>query len=351
MAEITGGPSPYIYVCTRIRVRMAKLLPGEDYQRLLNMSLPEITRFIEETEYKREIDELATKFRGIDLIEIGLSWNLAKEYQSILTIAPGVLKQFTRAYLERWDIQNVLTIIRGKMQGLKPGKIKEVLIPAGELDKNILDRLVAEESPERVIASLKGRRMYRILEREYPRAVEEGSLAHMENELYKQFYADMLVNARSGLKGTDAFLQYILLDIDITNIRNMFRIRSDKMKEDAREMMIPGGTFSTEDFQRLIGIGDNDEFIDALKAKIKIKPLLDMLEQVRGDHSISEIEIALIRMQLARMERLAKFNPFSIHPILAYLERKKYEVFNLRAIARGKEANLQPDRIKGYLVM
>jgi V/A-type H+-transporting ATPase subunit C len=181
MAEITGGPSPYIYVCTRIRVRMAKLLPGEDYQRLLNMSLPEITRFIEETEYKREIDELATKFRGIDLIEIGLSWNLAKEYQSILTIAPGVLKQFTRAYLERWDIQNVLTIIRGKMQGLKPGKIKEVLIPAGELDKNILDRLVAEESPERVIASLKGRRMYRILEREYPRAVEEGSLAYKEN--------------------------------------------------------------------------------------------------------------------------------------------------------------------------
>jgi V/A-type H+-transporting ATPase subunit C len=330
---------------------MSKLLPREEYMRLLNMGLPEITRFIEETEYKREIDELSPAFKGIDLIEIGLSWNLAKEYQNILKITPGVLKQFTLAYLRRWDIQNILTILRGKMQMVRPGKIMEVLIPAGEFDRAFLDRLVAEESPERVIAALKGRQLYPILEQEFPKAMEEGSFSRMENELYKQFYADLLKDAESWLKGSGAFMEYILLDIDITNIRNMFRLRADRLAEDARDMMIPGATFPVEECQRLISIENDDEFIDALKTRIRIRPLLAMLEEVRGKRSIREIEIALIRIQLAQMEKMAKLQPFSIHPILAYLERKKYEVFNLRAIARGKQANLPTDRIRGYLVI
>ena len=119
MAGMKGISAPTIYVCTRMRVRKSKLLPREEYQRMLNMSLPEITRIIEETSYKQEIDELSTTFKGIDLIEVALSWNLAKEYQQIQEITPGTLKQFTRAYLRYWDIQNVLTILRGKSQGEK----------------------------------------------------------------------------------------------------------------------------------------------------------------------------------------------------------------------------------------
>ena len=59
---------------------------------MLNMGLSEITRIIGETEYKQEIDELGTTFKGIDLIEVALSWNLAKEYQKIQEITPGNLK-------------------------------------------------------------------------------------------------------------------------------------------------------------------------------------------------------------------------------------------------------------------
>lgn len=68
MAEKRTGLVPYEYVCTRLRVRKSKLLAREDYLRMLNMSIPEITRFIEETQYKKEIDELGTSFSGIDLL-------------------------------------------------------------------------------------------------------------------------------------------------------------------------------------------------------------------------------------------------------------------------------------------
>lgn len=351
MAGVSSGSAQYIYACTRLRVRKAQLIPREDYLRMLNMSLPEITRFIGETTYRSEIDELGTSFSGINLVEVALSWNLAKEYQHILELVPGDLKHFTASYLRRWDIQNVVTVLRGKMQKMSPGKIKEVLVPAGRLDRVALDRLIAEESPERVAEALKGERFYPVLERELPRALETGSFAHLENELYKSYYARLIADAKEGVKGGDIFLKYIQLEIDIRNIQNLFRLRAGGVHEDVRELLIPGGSFTVDELQRLAGLENQDEFIDALKRQVKMTPLLNALEEIRGKTALHGIEVALTRVQLDQMERMSKRYAFSILPVLVYLEKKKYEVANLRALARGKETGLPGERLQGYLVM
>jgi V/A-type H+/Na+-transporting ATPase subunit C len=343
--------APYIYVCTRMRVRKAKLLPRDEYMRMLNMSIPEITRIIEETEYKQEIDELGTTFKGIDLVEVALSWNLAKEYQKIQEITPGTLKAFTRAYLRRWDIQNVLTILRGRVQGEKTGRIKEILIPAGSLDKVVLDRLLAEDSNDRIIELLKDHRMYPVLAQEYPAAKESGSFSRMENELHKDLYAEIIADAKAGIKGGASFLSYIQLEINIKNVKTLFRLRADTQAEDVREMYIPGGSLSATDFVNLNAIKDQNEFIDQVKATIRSDSLHALLDELKGQKAMHDIEIRLTRVQIEQMEKMSKRNPFSIHPILVYLEKKKYEVFNLRALARGKESKLPSEKIAEYLVM
>jgi V/A-type H+-transporting ATPase subunit C len=343
--------APYIYVCTRMRIRKAKLLPKEEYMRMLNMSISEITRIISETEYKQEIDELGNTFKGIDLLEVALSWNLAKEYQQILDITPGTLKQFTRAYLRYWDIQNVLTILRGKSQGEKAGRIKEVLVPAGSLDKVMLDRLLAEDNTDRIIEALKGRRFYPVLAREYPAAKESGSFARMENELYKQFYVELIADASGGISGGSQFLAFIRLDIDVKNILTLFRLRADKIQEDTKEMYIAGGTITAADFTALNVIQDYREFVDQLRAKVRTGPVPELLKGLETEGPVHEIASLLVRVQLEQLEKLSKRNPFSIYPILVYLEKKKYEVFNLRALARGKESKLPAETIGKYLVM
>jgi V/A-type H+-transporting ATPase subunit C len=319
---------------------------------MLNMNLPEITRLIGETDYKQEIDELGTTFKGIDLIEVALSWNLAKEYQKIQEITPGTLKQFTRAYLRRWDIQNVLTILKGRLQGAKTGKIKEILIPAGSLDKVALDRLLAEESSDKIVEMLKGYRMYpQVFAREYPLSKESGSYSQLENELYKQFYSEIIAEAESGIKGGKLFLDFIRLEIDIKNVKTLFRLRADTFEEDARAMYIQGGTLSAADFVTLNTMKDQNEFIDTLKGKIRQKSIIALLDELRSEKAIHDVESRLTRVQLDQMERMSKRNPISIHPILVYLEKKKYEVFNLRALARGKVSKLPSEKIAEYLVV
>ena len=351
MAEVTSGPAPYIYVSTRLRVRRAKLLHAEDYLRMLNMSLPEITRYIEELEYKTEVDELAPSFSGVDLLEVALSWNLAKEYQNVLAMTPGAMTGFTAAYLRRWDIANVLTILRGRTQGFKPGKIKEVLIPAGSLDRTILDRVVAEESPDRIAEALRGTHLYPVVERELPAAVESGSFARLENELYKEYYVDLIKQGRAGIKGGTEFLQYIQLEIDITNMQNLWRLRAGGAVQEIRDFMIPGGRIPVEELARLGSAESVDEIVDSLKKRTNLAPLQEALEELRCGCSVREIESRLTRFKLDQMDRMSRRYPFSISPVLVYLERKRYEVYNLRAIARGKAANLAPERIQEYLVI
>ena len=353
MVEVSGGGyALYIYASTRMRVRKAKLLPREEYLRMLNMSLPELTRFIGETEYKTEIDELGGSFTGIDLMEVALSWNLAKEYQKVLSIAPGVLRQFTASYLRRWDIQNVLTILRGKKQGLPAGSIKEVLIPAGSLDTAVLDRLLNEDSADRIVEALKGRRLYPVLERELPLSVELGTYAHMENELYKQFYAELISEAKSGVRGGHVFLSYLKLEIDIRNVRTLFRLRESRGEHDhAADLMIPDGSFSVDELVRFTGATSTDELVDSVKKRVGLEAVAELLESLRGDTRLHEIEIGLTRVMLEQMEKMSMRYPFSVCPILVYLEKKKYEVENIRALARGKEYNLPPEKIQGYLVV
>ncbi len=316
------------------------------------MSLPEIIRVIGETEYQKEVDELGNSFEGIDLIEVALSWNLAKEYQRAIELTPGDLKDFTKAYLQRWDIYNVLTIMRGKMQGLKSGKIKEVLIPAGSLDKNTLDRVLTEESVERVADALKDWKMYPVLSAGIAEGSAAGNLAKLENELYKRLYADLIQIARRGVKGGAQFLKYVQLDIDVKNIKTLFRLKGDIAAHDEiRELFIPGATFTPEELQQINQMSSKNEVIDALLGRISSKALLNALEELRTDMSDQEVDTELTKTQLDHMEQLSKINPFSIHPILVYLEKKRCEVFNLRAIARGKESRLSNETIGKYLVI
>ncbi len=126
------GSSNYAYAVTRVRAMKSKLLPKESYPpRLLNMGIDEITRFIQESEYKNDVDELAMKYSGGDLAEHALNRNLALTYDKLVRITSGELNYLIVAYLKRYDIWNIKTLLRGKIYNASVEDILESLIAAG----------------------------------------------------------------------------------------------------------------------------------------------------------------------------------------------------------------------------
>jgi V/A-type H+-transporting ATPase subunit C len=370
-----GVISPsYVYACTRFRVRRTTLLPRDDYLRIMRMSIPEVLNHLSRREYGQEIADLAHDFTGAQLIEEAVNRNLAQSFRHAMAIAPGDLRILTGEYLNRWDIANVMAILRGTIYDIPRRQVRDLLIPAGEVDSALLDRLLGATTCDDILEALQDWRLYQILE-EYRRICEEqGAFARIENELYRQYYADLLDLGTSGCSGCQELIAYLRFEIDITNMRNLLRLHCAAEACDVAVIdrtMIPGGRIPIVLFRRLYGIETEEEFVSAF-LETDIAPVLaQAVRELRQDPNFSsfdaaeliwrrwhqrrrpvhEIEVAVTRVRLHQLEGLSRRHPFSVLPVLAYLERKRYEVANLRAIARGKAFGLPPEQIWQYIIL
>ncbi|WP_214021031.1 V-type ATP synthase subunit C [Methanoculleus sp.] len=371
----SGAISPsYIYACTRFRVRRTTLLPREDYLRIMEMSIPEIVSYLSRREYGQGIVDLAHDFTGAQLIEEAVNRNLAQSFRHAMAIAPGDLRTLTGEYLNRWDIANIMAILRGTIHDVPRRQVRDLLIPAGEVDSALLTRLLDFATCEEVLEALQDWRLYPILAEYYQICGEQGVFARIENELYRQYYAGLLDLGASGCSGCRELLAYLRFEIDITNMRNLLRLHCAEEACDIKvidQTMIPGGRIPIGLFRRLYGIETEGEFTSVFLTTDIAPVLAQAVRELRQDPNFSsfdaaeliwqrwhqhrrpvhEIEIAVTRVRLHQLESLSRRHPFSVLPVLAYLERKKYEVANLRAIARGKAFGLPSERIWQYIVL
>ncbi|MGZ4916556.1 MAG: V-type ATPase subunit, partial [Halobacteriota archaeon] len=190
------GISKYSYATARVHAMKAKLYPTDTFKKILVMDLPEITRFIEESEYKDEVDVLARTYSGIDLLEFALHRNMAHTFRKLIDVTIGEPHYLIIEYLRRWDIWNIKTIIRGKSYGASDEEISRVLVPAGELSIDFLMNLIRKTGVQEVISSLEGTIYYKpIADIEY-----HESLMKLEDELDKFYYRRMIevVSAVTG---------------------------------------------------------------------------------------------------------------------------------------------------------
>lgn len=294
--------SGYAYTNTRVKAMKAKLLKKENYQKFLKMSLAEIARYLQETEYNKEITELAIKFTGINLIEYGLNKNLENTFAKILGVALLQPREQVRLYLRRYDVANIKTILRGKSSKASNEKISNELIASGEFTRDFLENVIKESSnAEEAIEHFKGMKYHPILKQ------FSNDLTKLEDELDKLYYTIALKNAGKELK------DYIRMEIAVTNALNRLRGKKVNIKVE----ILPREKKINVPYQE-----------DSVEARVFLKKLL--------------IEKAI------RMVHGVKFN---IRPILGYFIAKENEVNNIRILTRGRHAGLSEESIQKQLVI
>lgn len=331
----------YAYIVARVRAMKSKQIPGEMYPKFLNMEIPEITRFVEESEYKKDVDELGKKYKGIDLIEHALNQNLALTYRKLIEVSQNEAKFLITEYLRSWDIWNIKTILRGKFSGASEEEILEDVVSAGQLRYRDLLDIVKIGTVEGVIAAFAKTPYYPALEG------YKGVLADIENALDKMYYAS-LIKAASAT-GNKLFLKFLRTEIDLKNLKIMFRMKRAGMeRDDIVNLLIPGGMeLKNSDLARLAAL-PLSEFVRALEEYSYWKAIADVSAELT---SLINIETRLDKYGLVYASKISYYYPLSILPVLDYILSKKIEVDNLRIIVRGKETKLSEDIIKAHLVM
>ncbi|PCR92505.1 V-type ATP synthase subunit C [Natrinema ejinorense] len=347
----TGASNPE-YVNARVRSRRAAMLSDEDYRKLIRMGPSEIARFMEETEYEREINELGTRFSGVDLIEYALNRNLAKHFDDLLEWSEGKLYDRIVRYLRKFDVWNLKTIIRGIYTDTDPEDIRTDLIRAGELDDGTIDRLVEVDSIEDVIELLDGTIFAEQLEVAFEEYEESGALVPLENALDRAFYENLLADLGRPQEGPEAkYVEFLEAEIDFRNARNALRLARSGSDLDPAAYYIEGGVlFDESDLNRLVG--DYDALVDHIAENKRYGDRLSgALDRLRDADSLIQFEHALDAALLEYADLLSSVYPTSISPVLSFVLGKEREVENIRAIARGREVGLDETEIEEELVI
>ncbi|MBE0523259.1 MAG: V-type ATP synthase subunit C [Methanosarcinales archaeon] len=338
------GGKKYAYITARVRAMKSKLMPVEVYPKMMNMDTPEITRLIGESEYKQDVDELAQKFDGIDLLEHALNENLARTYRKLLRVSQDEPNFLIAEYLRHWDIWNIKTILRGKYYGAPADEILEAVVAAGQLGYRQLTTIANMDMIQDIKASLANTPYYPVID-DY----EGGELSTLENNLDKLYYSRLLTSIGKS-KGEKLSLKYIKTEIDLKNLKTLFRTKqADLSKDEIQELLIPGGTeLKNQDLNRLASLA----WPDFLKALEDYTYWSALSEVVMVDMpSLMDVEAVLDKYALEYATKVSHYYPLSILPIYDYMLWKNVEVNNIRIIVRGKEAAIPDEIIKKHLVM
>ncbi len=352
------GEYPYTYV--RGLYMINQLIKKEDYHKLLKMSLPEITKYLEDSLYKEEIDKLALKYSGVALLENAFNQNTVRNFQKLRKISPKKINMILDAYLRRMDMHNVKTIIRGKFTGMNESAIREVLLPLGELDSEKLGGLIRKENISGVLMDV-GFLDKNAVEQVVLDFEKTHNIFEIENFLDKEYYKFIFgFSKRIKMQGKK-FREFLQAEIIVANILILLRLKKLKMNNDeiSRYVIFTDRQKTDAILRKLVSLQTINEVIDGTLAIDKLlygelkrfKAKDGNNESGNADLNLIELELSMKRYLLRKTLVFQNKYPLSVDIIFGYLLGKEMEVRNLGLIVKGKRLGLDTGFLEEHLIV
>lgn len=355
MPILTRGATNYAYAVARVQAKRALLIRPSEYEKILKMDVAEITRYVEESAYKTEVDELATKFKGLDLLEAALTVNEERTYESVRAMVAGEGGAIVNAYLDRYHFEDVKTLLRGKLAGASRDELLREMVLEDAATYDLFAPLLAEDvrTVDDVVSAFQGRGGHAREWAHILASVPAGSpLSRYEDALDKAYYDRLLsVLAASHQKGTPEVLEFVRREVDARNLLNAARWVAAGEQGDFSPFVIPGGkSLSVATVMQLARSKDLEALADGIADVKAFAGLREDLAKAKQMGRFGSFQAAVWRAHLKELDHLSHMHPLSLVPILVFLIRKHREVVTLRAVARGKAAGLSEARLQELIV-
>lgn len=345
-----SGAGNYSYTSARVKAKKSKLLKEEDYNKMLMMSVPEISHYISDAGYSKEMVDLGNRYEGLSLVEYATYANMAKAFRSILNSSTGALSRMVNAYLTKWDFENLKTIMRGKKYGLPIEEIREDLVPAGNLSMDDLDKMLSLTTIEDILAAFSKKIHIVVPDDVISSYKTNGILGSIEDVLVKEYYKNLLASISSSDRPTQIFRTYIKTCIDLKNVETVLKFKADGITGDVVvEYWIPGGTEVDEKvMSQLAAAQDIQAAVNEMQQLRMYSEIKDSLSQ---DSTILDVVGVINKYRVELANKVGHMYPLSVIPVVDYMIHKENEVRNIRMIAHGTDSGLDRDTMKKLLVI
>ncbi len=336
-----------------LKVKKTEFLKRHDFEEMLRMTSPsDFLSYLGGHGYESDISSNSTHYSGFDLVEASNNFHLARMNRTAISVTPREGRDVVAAYLTKWDIQNIKTILVSKNLNLKVEETEMYLISesnvplgifAGLLSysdyKNLLGMVRVEDIITYLLRYGYGKALLSYLE-DYRKSSDLTSLL-LSLDLY---YYGMMKDKFRFYSGTEGpIYRFIRGNIDIKNIMTILKFKEFAGDEEVKNYLLPGGTFSEQHLEELVKSSSVEEVIQKLKWFADLSKGLDFYKK-RG--SLAGIEGGLNRGLYREFIEILDMSALSINNVLAYVLRAEAEWMDVRNIALGRYYNIDEETIR-----
>ncbi len=335
----------------RLRANRSSFLSPDYVDQLAQKDSGEFLKSLSDTSYRQQIDRLSSIYKLPELAEIVINAHMVDMIKKASFAMPPMASNFVRAYVSRWDLENIKLILSSKVLGygveytdtfLTVSRGTPVGIFSGMISGDEYSKIIEQRDIEGVVNSLVRYGYGTILMKFMDDARRTNNISQMVVAL-DLYYFDRLKESLKFYNGDEGPMsEYISHLIDIKNIMSVLKSGPDSNGNngsvDIKDYIIAGGNIPDS---RLVEMRAKDA--DSLKQYMPFK-IDGAIEAYKGDAFLSHIETAL-KAELDR-KYLKAFDslPGSIESLIGFIIRSEIERDELRSIWLSKQYAVSKER-------
>ncbi len=302
------------------------MVPDGFFQNALNQSFPEFVRSFAETVYGPDLvgDTLSD-------IDNAVSKHFARTVADLPTLVSGELRDVASLPLLRTDLNNLKTILRGKISGLSPEEISARLV-GGTLKEPIVKALLqcSDAASMAQILQVPGHPLAKALRNAV--AGSQDPLA-LEVALDRDFFSFTFEKAKK--LGQTYITGYYGLEVDATNLATAYKLQNLGNTGNIDAFFIPGGRHVNRALFGRVAEGD-------FAALDTLGPT--PFGAVTSVKTLGELELALRKILLDKASK-GGVDSLGGGLILDYVRSKEWEAAKIRLLARRAYFNLPVEAV------
>jgi V/A-type H+-transporting ATPase subunit C len=327
----------YEYLNTRLRFMKVKLLTPEQFRSLMSMrDLEEMISFLAETDYGPEVEKSSVEYSGYPLVENALVQHVQRLFSKLYRMAFDDARILMRILLERFEVFNLKTILRGFHVNTDPKETELSLFPTILYPTAFYAELLKRDGIGAVIDYLLsvGNHFYKPLSAAYPEYEASAKLAGLESALDSFYFQGSRQTLQAlGDENADLVRQTLGTETDILNLVYALRVvEAGVESEEKYKYILRGGERLDDELIRdLLSSPDKPSFVRKLTGTYYQKKLGEIEETITANDFQERLENLLYQQNC----QLDPGRLFDIHLASVYIWRVNVEATNLRVIASG----------------
>lgn len=351
----------YAFGNARVRVLRRDLLGQAEVERLVEHGLDELLVALAHTAYRAEVEAAIERHQGISRLHAALRERLARVLGHMRRCYDGTAGAEVELLLRRWDLRNVLTILRGQAGGHPPAEILASTVAIGRLDAGVIreltrpiglrgavDLLAAWQLPTpSIAAALRGA---------WPAYARSDDLAALEHAVLEASAADTVGRLQHAREEAEPLAEYLRREIDQQNVVTALRLRADALG-DGPPGPGPAGPFlataaiSSQALAAIAAATTRGEVAALLAATSRgrewARPLTSWVEHGHLSVLAGDLSADLAR---SAMRLIWRGDPLGSAVPVSFAFAFETEVRNLRIIGEGAWAARPRDEVRARLI-